>query len=270
MGSRRLRELLPLLGMKGDSSRKLTRRLKKVTARLGVVRELDVLMRLLQQFGGDERYSSAALKQVTAAVDADRTDARAHLASKLPSRKLQRLARRLRRAVKQSESPNEEGRRSSTPRSGLVWEWAVQARSARRAATLRSAIEMAGAVYASERLHDVRIGVKRLRYSLELSAEAKQRRAHRDVAVLKHAQDLLGRLHDVEVLIKRVRRTQAAISPPMLSVWREIDMLAAALEDDCRTLHAHYMRERAKLIAIADRIHDTEQFTPLATRSAVS
>jgi CHAD domain-containing protein len=46
--SRRLRELVPLLQLEGDVTRKLTRRLRKVTRRLGTVRELDVLMLLIK------------------------------------------------------------------------------------------------------------------------------------------------------------------------------------------------------------------------------
>jgi hypothetical protein len=37
-----------------------------------------------------------------------------------------------------------------------------------------------------------------------------------------------------------------------------------ALEDDCRTLPAGYMRDRAKLVAVADRIGDTKGHTPPA------
>ena len=44
-------------------------------------------------------------------------------------------------------------------------------RVARRAASLKAAIDEAGAVYLPERLHAVRIAVKKLRYAVELEHE---------------------------------------------------------------------------------------------------
>ena len=52
------------------------------------------------------------------------------------------------------------------------WQWAVEARVARRAAALKHAIDEAGSVYLPERLHAVRIALKKLRYGLELWLEA--------------------------------------------------------------------------------------------------
>jgi CHAD domain-containing protein len=48
------------------------------------------------------------------------------------------------------------------------WQWALGARVARRASALRAAIDTAGGW--SERLHKVRIALKKLRYAVELSA----------------------------------------------------------------------------------------------------
>ena len=53
--------------------------------------------------------------------------------------------------------------------------WAVEARVARRAASVRSAIAAAGAVYAPEQLHVVRIALKKLRYSVELASEGRHK-----------------------------------------------------------------------------------------------
>ena len=36
-----------------------------------------------------------------------------------------------------------------------------------------------------------------------------------------------------------------------MTVWRDLDALVAALEDDCRRLHARYMRTRDALAAVA-------------------
>lgn len=255
VATRRLREVLPLLGLEGADVRRARRRLKKVTRQLGAVRELDALALMIHELSQDVRYSPTALKQMRTAVEEARAAAAEQMASKLPHAKMQRLARRLERVARQVEREGErtDGRRR--PReSRRAWLWALEARAARRAARLRAAIEIAGAVYASVRLHDVRVALKRLRYTLELAADARQPLASRDVAALKTAQDLLGRLHDLELLIARVRDEQVRLSPPTLAGWRDSGSLAHTLEDDCRALHARYMHHRTKLLAIADRI----------------
>src|SRR5262245_18680174 len=48
VATRRIRELLPLLGLKSLAASKLERRLRKLTRRLGAVRELDVLLLLIK------------------------------------------------------------------------------------------------------------------------------------------------------------------------------------------------------------------------------
>src|SRR6266704_224163 len=47
--SRRLRELIPVLQLDHNVARKLGRRLRKITRRLGAIRELDVLLLLIDE-----------------------------------------------------------------------------------------------------------------------------------------------------------------------------------------------------------------------------
>ena len=122
-------------------------------------------------------------------------------------------------------------------------------------------MQHAGAVYLPERLHAVRIALKKLRYAVELSAELAralslelQKRTTSDLRTLKHVQEVLGRLHDLQILIDRARQLQASLTPPNVTVWRELDALVVSLENDCRRLHARYMHERSKLLTICDRV----------------
>ena len=110
----------------------------------------------------------------------------------------------------------------------------------------------AGALYLPERLHVVRIAVKKLRYALELSVELAGLKTDADLRALKRTQKVLGRMHDVQMLIERVRAVQASLAPPNVTVWRELDVLMTSLEDECRMLHARYMRGRETLAALAD------------------
>jgi hypothetical protein len=79
-------------------------------------------------------------------------------------------------------------------------------------------------------------------------------RATGDLRTLRRSQDILGRMHDLQALGEHVRQTQASVSPPHVTVWREFDVLARTLDDECRRLHARYMRMRSPMLAIADKL----------------
>jgi CHAD domain-containing protein len=254
IASRRLRELLPLLELQPDRAKKLGRRLRKVTRRLGTVRELDVLMLLIDERHVSRRRHSAALSRVGIAVSTERDQARKRLFARDPAGDLRRVVKRLGRVA--GELQKQAPARGSGSR---VWLWAVDARVAGRANRLRVAIDDAGTVYLPERLHVVRVALKKLRYALELATElgtarTAGRKSQPDLRVLKRAQDSLGRMHDLQTLIAHVREVQASVSPPNVTVWRELDVLVAALDDDCRRLHARYMRARSSLVAIAEKL----------------
>jgi CHAD domain-containing protein len=127
-------------------------------------------------------------------------------------------------------------------------------RAARRAATLRAAIEDAAGIYLPDRLHVVRIAVKKLRYVVELERELSASRAMAAIRMLKQAQDLLGRMHDLEFLIARTRAVQGSPIGVNLRLSGDLDRLVRRLENECRQLHGHYMALRHKLLAICDRV----------------
>jgi CHAD domain-containing protein len=110
--------------------------------------------------------------------------------------------------------------------------------------------------------------LKKLRYAMELSLEARQRRESADLVALKGAQDLLGRIHDLEMLVTFTRRLQISQSPPDLTASRELEPLLSALAKECRALHARYMRDRTKILAIADRMPNAFSPRPSVGRIA--
>ena len=174
----------------------------------------------------------------------------------MPVGDLRRTARKLDRLVdemaKQEDAAGTRPRRGTdTAKSG--WRWAIDARVAKRASRLHAAIDKAGAVYLPERLHDVRLAIKKMRYAVELGADASGARREADLRALTRGQEILCRMLDLQMLIDRVRDMQAALTPPSLGAWRDLDAVVGSLDDDCRRLHARYMRARVALLAIADR-----------------
>jgi CHAD domain-containing protein len=253
VASRRLRELLPLLQLDAETARKLSRRLKRITNALGVVRELDVMALLIEELQGNPRYVPAALRKTQSEIQPAREAARIRLASRLPTEKLERVAGQLERAAHQVTLQDARNRliRPTGPAHG--WMWALDARLVRRAAAVRAAIERAGALYSSEPLHAVRVAVKKLRYAAELATELGQPRMMADVAILKTGQDILGRLHDLEVLLAWSRAIRASPSGPP-GPLRDLQSLVRAIEQDCRVLHGRYMQHRAALLTVAGRL----------------
>jgi len=253
VASRRMRELIPVLQLQGNTGRKLGRRLRKVTRRLGVVRELDVLLLLIDELHVSRPVHQPALRRIRAEVAVARDAARKRLRSHLPIDTLRRLAKKLRRTVERLSEAQERSPRKRGERSDRDLRWAIDARVAQRSARLSDAMVGAGAVYLPERLHDVRIASKKLRYALELWERLRGERNTPAVRALKRVQALLGRMHDLQVLIERAREVQASLTPPSLSTWRELDELVVALEDMCRRLHARYVRERGALESLTRR-----------------
>jgi CHAD domain-containing protein len=248
VASRRLRELLPVLELDHDKARKLGRRLKKLTRSLGAIRELDVVLLLLDELRASRRLPDAPLRRVTDSVRQERDDARARVHPKDVAADFKRVTKKLQRVA---EELQEVDRRSSGRRG---WRWAIEARVARRSATLKHAIREAGSMYVPERVHQVRLALKKLRYGVELSGEAAGLKMTSDLRALERWQELLGRMRDRQMLMERVRRIQASMEPPNLAVWRDLDALVMALENNCRRMHARFVRDRGAIVAVCDRL----------------
>src|SRR5262249_8726484 len=160
-----------------------------------------------------------------------RDAARKRVFDDLPVGRMRRLGRKLERLVDQLRA-NERPSLARSPVAAKAVRWAVDARVVHRAGCLRSAMAGAGAAYLPERLHTVRMAVKKVRYAVELSSDVSgTKKATSALRTLKRGQDMLGRMHDLQVLIERIRELQASLSPPSLAQWREQDELVVALED---------------------------------------
>ncbi len=251
VASRRLREIVPVLRLPSDIAKKLSRRLRKITRRLGVVRELDVMLDAIDRLHRGKPKLDHALRRVRVAVVRERAEARKRLAARLSMEDLQRVARKLDRVRSELHHVERSRANQERPERARVTGWATDARRTQRASRLASAIAAAGAVYLPERLHEVRLRIKKLRYVLEVSADVTGEERPIALSVLKREQELLGRMHDLEMLIDRVRDPQASLTPPSLPAWRDLEGVVLTLEDMCRRFHARYVRQRGALEAVA-------------------
>jgi CHAD domain-containing protein len=98
-----------------------------------------------------------------------------------------------------------------------------------------------------EALHDMRIATKRLRYVLELARPALGEPAGKGARTAKRLQDVLGEIHDCDVMLPRLRRHEAVDAAAELAARRE-------------RLHAKFRRQWR-------RLEDGEQLSRLLAPS---
>lgn len=251
VASRRLRGALPMLGARADADAldRVDRRVRRITRALGPVRELDVSLLLLAELEGRAAAPVTAIARVREAVTAERLKRRSEMLAAITPSKLDKLRKRLVDVVTPESRP--------MPPGSTLAEAAAQSRT--RAKKLRAAIERAGGIYLPERLHRVRIEAKKLRYSLEIQRELTHSRSRVHLNRLKAQQDLLGRMHDLEMLIDRARAVQASLPGRSRKPMAELDALIRVLEDECREGHAAYVRGRSALLRLCDAVLDADE-----------
>lgn len=246
VATRRLRAALSVVAS-GGRGRKLARDVRRLTRALGPVRELDVALLTLDELEATGDAPAAAMAKLRQVIRHERRRLQAEMRRQVARVDLDKLARRA--ATEASKGGHSAHQRARDPKR-LADAWR---RAASRAERLRAAIENAAGIYLPDRLHEVRIAVKKLRYAMELTRELSGSRATARIRTLKEVQDLLGRMNDLEVLIARIRAVQGSKAPD-LRLSSDLDRLVRRLETDCRQLHGHYMASRRKVLAICDHV----------------
>lgn len=249
VASRRLREALPVLGARANAGAidRVDKRVRRITRALGPVRELDVTLLLLAELEGKGAAPARAIARVRAAVTEERQHRRQDMLEEITPSRLNKLRKRLVKVA----APDSQG---AVPPDAIA---EAAAQSAERAGRLREAIERAGGIYLADRLHRVRIAAKKLRYALEIQRELTRSRSMAHLNRLKTQQDLLGRMHDLEILIDRARGVQGRLTPRDRRGMAELDRLIRVLEDECREGHATYMRGRPALLKLCETVGAT-------------
>jgi CHAD domain-containing protein len=258
VASRRLREALPLI-VDGRSGRKLQRKARTLTRALGPVRELDVALQSLESLRTSTDVPKAGVACIRAVIVDERRRLHAEMVQRLADWDLDKVRKRAVAGARAHDAVPRDG--MSAKRAGRARRLAAAERiaaadrhSLRRAMRLRNAIDNAAGIYLPDRLHELRIAVKKLRYSLEVARDLRASRAAASIRTLKRAQDLLGHIHDLEVLITRTRAVQGSPDASDLKLSADLDRLVRRLENECRRLHGHYIALRPRLIILCERI----------------
>ncbi|MCC7240499.1 MAG: CHAD domain-containing protein [Acidobacteria bacterium] len=239
VASRRLRAVLPVLAEAADSdvldrARKHVRRITRV---LGPIREIDVALVLLDEVGPFSKTAPRALARVRSHLMAERTSRRRAMLEVITPATLRTLEARLHVASRPRPS-------SSVDEAEVR---GARQRAVRRARALIDEAQRAGGLYVPERLHAVRIAAKKLRYALEVERELTRSRAVARINRLKRLQDVLGEIHDFEILLQHVREVQVRLAGTDLRAATELDALVRTLEQRCHEGHASFLRDRARL-----------------------
>lgn len=246
VATRRLREALPLLGSPRPARDKVDRWLKRTGRALGRIRDLDVMLGLA--IAAVQRLPAAAVPLQHLLVELHRLrDAGLRRAVK----RLERQDRKLPMAALRIDRRTTWGAALRKP----PWEPILAERILRRADSLEMAVARAGGINFPNRVHDVRIAAKKLRYALEAADATGTVHVAGAMPLLKHVQDVLGHLHDRHVFVQTVGEHAAEAGPEHGTAF---DAVRAYIETECRDLHRRYLDERADLLALC-----------VATRSAV-
>ncbi len=246
VATRRLREALPLVA-RGAAGRKLARTVRRLTRALGPVRELDVALLTLDDLGRAQDVPRAGVQSLQQVIRQERRRMHRDMKRTIDRCRVDKLTGKLLTHAKKRDQMAVRPRVADPKQLR-----AARERAARRAERLRASIDNAAAIYLPDRLHEVRIAVKKLRYAMEIVRELSGSRATVRIMTLKRAQDLLGRIHDLEVLIARTRAIQGSPNAPTLRVSAEMDLLVRRLESDCRKLHGRYIAARPSLLRVCE------------------
>ena len=227
VASRRLREALSVVyaAYRQSHAGRVTRAVRRLTRALGPVREIDVALveldRAIRRHGWPDELAGVIRRRL------------------VQQREL-RAKRMVAKIARQDRGRIRDDVRTLTARVAAAdarsWQSALAARVVRRARAVLDASAAAGTIYVPERLHALRIAIKKLRYALELLPPV----AGLDVAdalrVLKRAQRRFGALHDLQVLTAEVHSIDTVARRP-----DDRAALVAAIDDlerDCREIHA--------------------------------
>lgn len=260
VATRRLREALPLLKRHPREREPAVIRaaLRSLTRALGPSRELDVSRIVLAEIARRAPAHAAAAAVTDRRLAIERAAAAATLVEIGAGIDVGALIGRTRElAVRLAGEPHASG---CARRAGA---WLRD-----RAIGLQAAVLDAGRVYAPGPLHAVRISLKKFRYGFEQAGRMSRGRHGATLRRLKTLQDILGDLHDLQVLAAQVRDAGPSVPARQRPA---LEALAAYIDERIRDLHSAYVTRRAVLVSVLSRAmrlaRQLEALQPAASRA---
>jgi len=242
VASRRLRELVPVLAgaARAREARAIRRAYRAVTRLLGRSRELDVALGTLSDIEARAPGHAVAIEAVRAHVVREREDAGRDVRAHVDGVDVGGMA----------AATLALAARAATPAAARACARRAASRLGRRTRQLESAVVHAGLIFAPGPLHAVRVALKKFRYALEVAERLGRFRLGGTMRRLKCLQDLLGDLHDLQVLGALARDVMAQSSA---SRRPALESLVTDIDDEIRELHSTFVAQRDGVIALFAR-----------------
>jgi CHAD domain-containing protein len=256
VATRRLRAALPIVAIDrpSDAWDEATKTLRTAGRSLGKARDVDVALDVLEDLERRAPMTAPAAAAMRARLLPEQLERRRKLIKRLEALDLG--------AVALAHGPPRRERGLLTwrqPPSRRVVQFAI----GEGARELRTVIEHASGVYFPARAHRVRIAMKKLRYLVELQ-DTDQPGRRRSLKVLRQAQEILGEMHDREVLMERLKRLRRKEDIPGARVLLQV------LDAEARALFRKYVTQRQDLLAVTETLQrstaDGARPTRVATR----
>ena len=236
VATRRIRELLALVPVipGRDGERDVASGYQQIGRVLGKVRDIDVQIDLIRNLEVHAPQTAPSLVVVRQDHEQDRL-------------------RRMRRLIKTLEKLDVDallhfvgdghpaGLRMRLTSSG--WRHQIRRLAVERSRTTLDAITHATGVYFPKRIHRARIAIKQLRYAGEIALRTGFGDMQSAVSALKRAQQILGDLHDRQVLADSLTgyAKQNGVDREHIKLTEQV------LEGDVLKLHAEYLCRREPL-----------------------
>lgn len=237
IATRRMRTVLPLLAGRLTPSdlEHFRRTLKRLTRRLGRARDLDVQLELLDELEPAAPNTGEDVQSLRAQWRSDRERSIRRLVKTMERLRVESVLEALRRAASGERVRMFAIRRhvSAAP----LWENAVTAQLRELAGRVAEAVDRAGGAMFPKRLHGARVSIKKLRYAMEVATATGAAKLEEAVASMRKAQQILGRLHDLDMLGEALRHTRHGE-----------ERILPVVDYRRRSLHARYLRRRAEVL----------------------
>ena len=236
IATRRMRAVLPLLAgrLTPNDLEHFRRTLKRLTRRLGRARDLDVQLELLEELEPATLNTGEDVQSLRAEWRGEREKSVRRLVKTMERLRVESVLDALRRAASGDRVPMFAIRRYAA---APLWESVVTAQLRELAGTVAEAVDRAGGAMFPKRLHGARVSIKKLRYAMEIATATGAAKLEDAVVSMRKAQQILGRMHDLDVLAEAIRVTRHGA-----------ERIMPVVEYRQHALHARYLRRRADIL----------------------